>query len=337
MAVHGGAGRRTRGVAQGTDGDVAVVVAGNAAPPSTTSRRAGGLGRGIAAGFLFGLVFWAAVLFSLAIASSFAYRPLDNTWQKLEIGYSADPAVAGYTANGMAQWAGASALSLYAGGGDIRVVVGELKPPIYYPNQTAQANLVQGGGQITYCEVRLDPVHFMALNEAGRQNTVTHEIGHCLGLDHSQQPSVMMNPLFYGFGADDMAGIAALYPAPAPAATEPPAPVATEPPAPAATQPPAPAQPPVVMTREAKLPPAVATPRAANMSAPAQPDLAQPAAAAPATSFARRDAAAADPASLGADVVMSADGRAWFRALDGAFGWLSMLPELEPGASYIVR
>jgi hypothetical protein len=36
-------------------------------------------------------------------------------------------------------------------------------------------------------------------------------LGHCLGMDHSSQPSIMKNPFFYGFSPDDAAGIGALY------------------------------------------------------------------------------------------------------------------------------
>lgn len=161
--------------------------------------------------FFFGLVFWAALLFAIAIGTTLAYRFIGGRWEKSTLGYTADPAVMGYTESGMNAWASVADIKPVKGGSDIEVVIAPLLAPIYYPGQPAQANVTQPNGRITHCEVRLDPTAFTALNEASRAATVVHELGHCLGLDHSDQVSIMMNPYFYEFGADDAAGAIALF------------------------------------------------------------------------------------------------------------------------------
>lgn len=177
------------------------------APPQPSSS----LRRLTLSGFVLGLGFWAVVLFTVAIFSGSAYRLLGTRWDRLALAYRADTAVSAYALAGFAQWQDVSPLQASAGGNDVEIVVRPLAPPIFYEGQPAQANLSQDGTRITHCEVRLDPVFFFRLSEAGRQNTVTHEIGHCLGLNHSDQPGVMMNPLLYGFSADDAAAVVAVY------------------------------------------------------------------------------------------------------------------------------
>lgn len=167
-------------------------------------------------GFLLGLAFWAIILFALFVGTTFSYEPHGFKWAALDPAYTADASVAGYTEEGMRQWSAVSGLSPRPGGSDIRVVVGTLLPPVTYFGQPAQANVKFSRGQINSCEVRLDPVHFFALPEQARQNTVTHEIGHCIGLNHSELPGLMKNPLFYDFSDDDAAGAVSLYGVPEP-------------------------------------------------------------------------------------------------------------------------
>lgn len=359
-------GRVVAAVVRESSGDGPVdadVVAGGAERLLRPSQPfpAHGAGRGVAAGFVLGLVFWAFLLFVLAIGSSVAYRPLDNRWAKTSLGWTADGAVAGYVANGMAQWSSASAITAYSGGSDIRVVVADLLPPIYYEGQTAQANLVQGGGQITFCEVRLDPAYFGALNDTGKQNTVTHELGHCLGLDHSDQPSVMMNPLFYGFGSDDRAGIASLYPPaappPPPAPAEPPPPPPTAPPPPVATAvvtpPPATpsatpraATPPPSATKPTEVVTPIQSPEASGGPPPVAPG--GPAAVSEPVSAEPGDVGGAfralpggayfgPPENCGCDALYGSDGTVWLRWLAETAPFMNTLTWLQPGVTYVAR
>lgn len=196
--------------------------------------------RAVTRGFLYGLFFWALILFSVAVLPGLAARSLGPRWERPAVSFSAEPTVQPYVDAGVALWRGASALQLVAGGTDIVVRSGPLVPPVHYAGQPAQANLSLAGNAIAHCEVRVEPGAFAQLSEAGRRNVVAHELGHCLGLDHSDQPSIMKNPLLYGFSADDAAGLTALY-GPAPASIR--AAASSSPTAPAASevvQPPAP-------------------------------------------------------------------------------------------------
>jgi hypothetical protein len=144
-----------------------------------------------------------------------AGKPLPNRWATTELGYTGSHELAGYTAVGLALWSSSSGIRPYAGGEQIRVVYGPLIGPVYHQDQAAQANLTfDGSGNIVGCEVRVVIAEFLALNEFGRQNVITHELGHCLGLDHSDVPSVMMNPRFYSFSSDDAETVRGIYPPP---------------------------------------------------------------------------------------------------------------------------
>lgn len=318
-----------RGVGGGIGQSAPIREAPAGARMATISCDTASAARAVSYAFVLGLVFWALVLFAIAIGTTFAYKLIGSKWDKRTLGYTADSAVQGYTDNGMRLWAGIADITPQRGGSDIEVVVKPLLPPIFYPTQPAQANLAQGGGKITHCEVRLDPVHFMALNEAARAATVTHELGHCLGLDHSDVPSVMMNPFFYAFGADDIAGAQALYGAAKPA----PASIAQVAPEPSPTAPPAPVAP-------------VATPAPAVASAPAPkptPESVAAAAAPAATQPPALDrgwnlvtwAGAASPASdCGCAAVYRAGKAGWTRWMITDPGYLGSLSTLEPGVTY---
>ncbi|MBI2765047.1 MAG: matrixin family metalloprotease [Chloroflexi bacterium] len=305
--------------------------------------------RAVTYAFLLGLVFWALMLFAIAIGTSFAFKLLGSKWDKKELGYTADAAVQAYADNGMAAWAGVSGITAVRGGSDIEVVVKPLLPPITYAGQPAQSNLTQGGGRITRCEVRLDPVYFFQQSEAGRAASVTHELGHCLGLDHSEVPSIMMNPSFYGFSGDDAAGAIFLYgPQDAPA-PPPPAPTVAQaaPPAPTATPvPPAPAPP------TATAVPARPTPVAPTATpAPSGPATAAPPEPTPAEVPGRR--IVADPEGWQlvtwtgerggpwlcscAAVYLSDGGGSWLRWVGSDPAFLNTLTSMEPGRAYWIR
>ncbi len=68
-------------------------------------------------------------------------------------------------------------------------------------------------GIVTACFITLGPGYFEFDVEA-REHVLTHEYGHCLGIHHSEEPSLMKNSLLFPFSADDAAAIAELYPYP---------------------------------------------------------------------------------------------------------------------------
>jgi hypothetical protein len=224
----------------------------------------------------------AVIAFASAYFTAEAGRPLIAHWGTTEIGYSADADLSPYVDGALAQWAAPSALRFTRGGSQIRVVIGDLVPPITHYNQAAQANVSFYGKDISYCEIRVEREGFFAMNEFGRQNVITHELGHCLGLDHSDIPGVMMNPRFYSFSDDDARTVASIYPpkagqaAPSPTPA-PPTPTAAVPaPSPAPAQQAAPATvvaqaaPPVVSRMVVRTEPAAAaeTPEAAVAAEP---------------------------------------------------------------------
>jgi hypothetical protein len=97
------------------------------------------------------------------------------------------------------------------------------------------------------CVINIYRDGFMASSEADRQRLITHEVGHCFGLAHSDVPGALMDARAAtgvphpAFSCDDAAAIAALYPRPGvpvcvaatpvpvpmPSATPAPSPVAT--------------------------------------------------------------------------------------------------------------
>ncbi|MCC6382956.1 MAG: matrixin family metalloprotease [Dehalococcoidia bacterium] len=213
---------------RGASGGVRIRPGAPAPPPafSAHSSPSHGVGRvpgarAVTRGFLYGLFFWALILFTVAVLPGLASRSLGPRWEQPVVAFSAEPDLQPYVEAGATLWRGASALQLVGGGADVFVRSGPLAPPVHYAGQPAQANLSFVGSAIAHCEVRVEPVAFAQLSEAGRQNVVAHELGHCLGLDHSDQPSIMKNPLLYGFSADDVAGLAALYGPPIVAASPP--------------------------------------------------------------------------------------------------------------------
>ncbi len=97
---------------------------------------------------------------------------------------------------------------LVRGEADITVTNGT---PIF---RYAHSDPVAVDGVVTGCEIVLDE-EFYTLSDTGQRAILTHEIGHCLGLFHSLNSSLMKNPrLWTALTADDAEGIAALYPYP---------------------------------------------------------------------------------------------------------------------------
>lgn len=277
--------------------------------------------------FMVGAAFMGAIAFMTASMPGEAGKTLGSTWETMDIGYYADPQLAEYTDTGMAQWASSSAIRPFAGGSQIKVVFGPLLPPITHPGQSAQANLSYYSGRISGCEVRVQPDLFLALNTFGRQNVITHELGHCFGLDHSDKEGVMMNPRFYGFSNDDAATIAQLYPPPvvAPAVQQPTTEAPAQAPAPAAAQAAAnveaePLGPPIVLS--AAIVAAAASPR--NFNGQLETGW----------NYVRWSGLESHPSACGCTSALVFDGSSWQRWDKTNVDWANELRVLAPGRSY---
>jgi hypothetical protein len=164
----------------------------------------------VAAGLL--IVAGLALTGSLFAAGADAYTLHGFKWKGPVVGYSVDDVrVEPYADEAMRLWSEPSMLRTVPGGSEIRIVVGTLSAPTLYEGQPAQANVQHSGEWITSCEVRLDPVYFFNLDGGTRQAVLTHELGHCMGLNHSKEPSIMQSPYLYAFSADDAAAMRSLY------------------------------------------------------------------------------------------------------------------------------
>ena len=128
--------------------------------------------------------------------------------------YSAPPGYEDEAAEAVAVWTSHSGLRAEPGGHDVDILLALLLPPVYYEGQSAQAWVQSEGGIVRHCEVRLDPAYWPAYERQWRVNILAHELGHCLGIDHSDQPGIMMLPQVYGFSEDDGQAARAVAPMP---------------------------------------------------------------------------------------------------------------------------
>jgi predicted Zn-dependent protease len=132
-------------------------------------------------------------------------------------GWKYDHSMLTYSAPASANFEDAFALwSMYGnlrsvpvrGEADITVTNGE--PIFRYAHSDPQSL----DGVVKGCEIVLDE-EFYTLSATGQRAILAHEIGHCLGLFHSLEASLMKNPrIWTALTVDDATAIATLYPYP---------------------------------------------------------------------------------------------------------------------------
>ncbi|MBI5947028.1 MAG: matrixin family metalloprotease [Chloroflexi bacterium] len=166
--------------------------------------------RALLAGFALTVATALVVLFAALTIDARAYELHGFRWETAVVGYEADASLQPYADSAAGRWGAVSGLGFRAGP-EIGVVFAPLLPPIDHPGQAAQANVVQSGGRLTSCEIRVDQSVFEQLSEAARETVVAHEFGHCIGVNHSTKPGIMKNPMLYAFSEDDAEAARAIY------------------------------------------------------------------------------------------------------------------------------
>ncbi len=166
--------------------------------------------RALVAGFVATVVAVVTVVLAAFAVDARAYELHGFQWEAAVVGYDAEPSLQPYADASAARWQSVSGLR-FGAGTQIRIVAGPLLPPIYHPGQAAQANVVQSGGVLKSCEIRVDPAEFSRLSEAARHTVLAHEFGHCIGVNHSTKLGIMKNPMLYSFSEDDAAAARAIY------------------------------------------------------------------------------------------------------------------------------
>lgn len=118
--------------------------------------------------------------------------------------------LAPYVATALTEWGRTSAIQDGGAGPDITVTLGDAAG-----NGAFTQPWVTDGKWMDHCDITVNANMWAGWSEAMRLSTVAHEVGHCLGMAHSDDGimvgvAIPDHPTW--FTADDRAGIAALYP-----------------------------------------------------------------------------------------------------------------------------
>lgn len=169
---------------------------------------------------------WVVVGLALAVGllgqcrNTRAYQELGFTFSHTAITHSGP--LDAYLATALQTWGSYSEITDGGAGGDLMVVFDPGLPS----STAAEAHPLDAGRQYPIslddhavsCWIAISPSSWAAAGEIDRQRLVTHEVGHCLGIAHSDVAGALMEPRQATgapegpFGCDDAAAIAALYP-----------------------------------------------------------------------------------------------------------------------------
>lgn len=137
------------------------------------------------------------------------------TWEKRVLTYSVPPELQAYAVEAMATWSAYGDIQFKAGGHDVDFV--HVEPSVAARAQMAPKLLCRNSScqapyDITHCEIRAG-AQFFAEPDAQRTKLLVHELGHCLGLDHTSEASIMSVLPIGGltWSGDDVRGIQSLY------------------------------------------------------------------------------------------------------------------------------
>ena len=146
----------------------------------------------------------------LIFAETRGWTSTDQTWADPAVTHTEDATLSGYVGVAFAQWGAHSAIRDGGPGNDVTITLGNAAPAA---GVTRCWSVGSGHADTTHCEIVLSRTYWTYTDETMRQRLMTHEMGHALGLGHSDA-GVMCATLCSDFSDDDAAGIAALYPLP---------------------------------------------------------------------------------------------------------------------------
>ena len=139
-------------------------------------------------------------------------------WKKTSLGYSTPPSLKVAAQEATAQWMAVSNLRFYEGGPDIEFLEAEPTPGALAdapPTLLCHTAACVAPYTIVHCKIRVG-ARFFAETPGQQEKLLEHELGHCLGLGHSDNASIMSVLPKGGltWSDDDVSGIQSIYGAP---------------------------------------------------------------------------------------------------------------------------
>ena len=146
------------------------------------------------------------------------YRLFDYKWEKNDLGITSDiPELDQFANEALGKWAEVSGVRQIEGE-DMTVSLIDEKPGDWASNFIAGARIKYVGNVIVGCEIEILREVYNNRLLKDRKKLLLHEIGHCLGIDHSEKYSVVNHLAIQAekLTEDDIEAIQALYGPPEP-------------------------------------------------------------------------------------------------------------------------
>lgn len=151
-----------------------------------------------------------AALLALSPVVAPAYVLKDYKWQALPATYVTDPGMEEETAAAISRWSAVSGFRAVPGGEGSQIEVRLAFPDDH--EYGGVALIWAADGAFTHCRINVNPDRWAADYPGDRMTILTHEMGHCMGIGHSDVPgSIMSTANGSTLTADDVAAARALY------------------------------------------------------------------------------------------------------------------------------
>lgn len=158
------------------------------------------------------LIILLAAFLALWPVASPAYV-LGPRWESLPVTYVTDPGLEAETAAAISRWSAVSGFRAVPGVDGQGWEGAQIEVRLAYPDNREYggvALLWHDGTFFQHCVINVNPDRWAADYPGDRMTILTHEMGHCLGLRHSDVYLSMMGE-GYVFSIDDALGARALY------------------------------------------------------------------------------------------------------------------------------